>query len=249
MRKLGWIRPLTRFPAIYWRPDLPYPTSLPARFFLPCDHLAATDMGDEPASSIHAIIAAIDLLANRTSVSERILPSASFIRRSMYYEESSYQYEISNSLTDTIRHIQRYGWVSEYDAPYIPGAELAPNDDDCTEFARGNIGSQFGNISLSVHVFKLALSSGFPIVFGTALAEGWDDPLAARQGRILSPQPGVWPISGCALTIVGWDDPTARFRIRSPFGALWGDNGYGWIDFAAVMNQSISDDHYVCLNP
>jgi hypothetical protein len=248
MRKLGWVRPLVKFPGEFWKPSHPFPTSYPSKYILDCNHLPATDTGDEPASHIHAVCAALDLGHNLSRPSQSFHPSPSFIRRSMYNPPCPLAGDLNHSITDVIRHIIINGYVSESDCPYQLGCETDPLSDELIHQGHKHKNSQWANISLSLQVFRLALMAGYPIVCGIVAFPRIESIQDASEGLIVLEPSGTWPMTGCGLCVVGWDDSRQAFRVRTPFGALWGDGGYGWIDYRYILQTSTSDDHYVFLS-
>jgi hypothetical protein len=247
MRKLGWKRPLVKFPANYWKPLSFIAGAFPSKFRMDVEHLPAFDMGDEPTSAIHAVCSALDIGHNRTLSGDRYHPSYSFIRRSLFNEPTSVWGDNEHSITDVIRHIQKYGYVSESECPYEPGAETAPLNEDVVTAALSHLDSQFAAIALSNQVFRMALMEGHPIICGIVAYNRITNLQDMQDGWIRPGDPGEWPISGGAVCITGWDDDLQAWRIRTPFGALWGENGYGWLPYMYAINQSTSDDHYVFL--
>lgn len=246
MRKLGWVRPLRQFPANYWKPSRGFPTSYPSKFSIDCEHLPATDTGDEPASHIHAVCSALDIAHNSSKSGHTFHPSPSFIRRSMFHEPTNLAGDLTHSITDVIRHIQTYGYVSESDCPYEQGCELDPLTDELTNMGRSRRSSQWANISLSNQIFKLALLDRCPIVCGIIAFERIESIQDSQDAFIALEPADRWPMTGMGLCITGWDDTRQCWRVRTPFGALWGDNGYGWIPYPYLTQTGTSDDHY-CL--
>jgi C1A family cysteine protease len=93
------------------------------------------------------------------------------------------------------------------------------------------------------------LAAGFPFVFGfpvcTAVTDEAEVPLPRSTDAI---------VGGQAVTAVGYDD---KRRIRSDKGALlvrnswgdkWGDNGYGWLPYAYVIER-LAMDFWTLLKP
>lgn len=245
MRKLGWVRPLISHPASYYMPMTDYKEVLPSRFLMQCESLPAFDQGDEPTAAIQAVASALDIVLNRINSSETFHPSPSFLRRQMFNTDASYGGELSLSITDVIRHIQSHGFVSEYECPYDPASELSPLDSELENLAVLRTGTEWEQVSLSLPVFKRTLFDTNPIVFGMVAFDRMADANDKDIGVIRYESKFAWPSSGYAACLTGWDDSLQSFRFRSSFGALWGENGYGWIPYQVFFGSKLTDEHFV----
>lgn len=246
MRKLGWQRPLVSVRAEFYKLTNPLSMTLPSKFVIPCQQLPAYDTGDEPLSSQIAVMSAIDIVANRQRQGEQFRPSPYFTRRQMYHTDRAYGGETSVSLSDVIRHTLEYGIVNEYECPYESGAELSPVNDDDALIALERRNFLWEKVSASVQVFRHVLSDGLPIVLGIAVSDAVDDWAAGESAEIKFPGTLEPPATGMAIVLVGWDDDRQAFVCRTPFGALWGTNGYGYIPYQYVISSGYADEFY-CL--
>lgn len=73
---------------------------------------------------------------------------------------------------------------------------------------------------------KGQLARGNPVVFGMFVGESFE----GFRGK------GVYKGEadagfGHAMTVVGYDDKRQAFKIINSWGTLWGDKGFGWIDY------------------
>ena len=75
---------------------------------------------------------------------------------------------------------------------------------------------------------KAQLNAGYPIVVGAAIDQGFQQ---ARAGFIWNRQIGQ-VLGGHAMVVVGYDDNKNAFHVINSWSRNWGDNGYGWIDYA-----------------
>jgi len=102
-----------------------------------------------------------------------------------------------------------------------------------------------------LHRIKTNLAAGLPAVFGFYLFASIA--AAARTGEVPVPGPSDQGIGGHAVVAVGYDDArviagangepgtTGALRIRSSWGAAWGDGGYGWLPYDYVLRELAHD--------
>jgi C1A family cysteine protease len=111
---------------------------------------------------------------------------------------------------------------------------------------------------------KLYIAAGIPSTFGFwGFEEGhWDGGtyvMPYEDGKVYYPAPGDWARWGHAVVAVGYDDKkkiknpdtgqitTGALMLRNSWGTGWGDNGYGWIPYAYVLDK-IALDFWSLLN-
>jgi hypothetical protein len=73
---------------------------------------------------------------------------------------------------------------------------------------------------------KGQLALGNPVIFGMQVGKKFEE----HRGK------GIYKgesktESGHAMTVIGYDDRRQAFRIINSWGTLWGDKGFGWIDY------------------
>ena len=75
-----------------------------------------------------------------------------------------------------------------------------------------------------------ALDRNTPVLVAALVTSGWGSDLATRTGQIKPAGAGeqTWGVS--AITIVGYDPATRRFKFANNWGASWGDEGFGYLD-------------------
>lgn len=93
--------------------------------------------------------------------------------------------------------------------------------------------------SLSV---KTALAAGYPIVFGISVYESFE---TAQAGEIPMPAYDEKLLGGHAIVLVGYDDATGRFTFRNSWGTEWGNQGYGTLPYAYVLEPNLASDFWI----
>jgi C1A family cysteine protease len=94
---------------------------------------------------------------------------------------------------------------------------------------------------------KTFLAAGLPSMFGLSVYTSIEQ--AEKTGAIPYPIQGEKLLGGHAVIAVGYDEKiriknsnpeaqetTGALRIRNSWGSEWGDEGYGWLPYAYVLN-------------
>ncbi|MBM3297609.1 MAG: C1 family peptidase, partial [Candidatus Aminicenantes bacterium] len=74
---------------------------------------------------------------------------------------------------------------------------------------------------------KAHLNAGYPVLIGATVDKFFSD----------LPRNHIWksigqPLGAHAMVVVGYDDDKSAFKIMNSWGLEWGDDGFGWIDYA-----------------
>ena len=91
----------------------------------------------------------------------------------------------------------------------------------------------------NINAVKAQLAAG-NAVYWSMLVDGNFQALTGQQVWKGPLQPGA---GGHAMALAGYDDTLGAFEIRNSWGTEWGNNGYGYIDYAAFAKYA--DDAFV----
>lgn len=80
---------------------------------------------------------------------------------------------------------------------------------------------------------KSHIASGFPVVIGMMVDEGFE---RLRGSSIYRGRSGN-ELGGHAMVVTGYDDARQAFKVLNSWGTDWGENGYGWISYSAFKNR------------
>ncbi len=94
--------------------------------------------------------------------------------------------------------------------------------------------------AIFVQEIKRHLATGVPVVIGVPVYPDFD---SLSESNPVYDHTGGHRRGYHAIVIVGYDDALSAFRIINSWGADWGIDGYGWIDYAA--SKSLIRSAYV----
>lgn len=89
---------------------------------------------------------------------------------------------------------------------------------------------------------KRYLVAGYPFVTGIAIYSEFDSDDAARTGNIPMPTANSEFLGGHAVVVIGYNDATQRFKFRNSWGTGWGNNGYGTLPYAYLLDPLLTSD-------
>jgi C1A family cysteine protease len=91
---------------------------------------------------------------------------------------------------------------------------------------------------------KACLTLGFPVIFGVALPNSFDD--IGADGKMELPAPGEDDSErGHCMLMVGYESRNGVdwFKVKNSWGADWGDGGYCWMP-RSFIDQGIADEFW-----
>ena len=68
--------------------------------------------------------------------------------------------------------------------------------------------------------------------------------LVKTSGYVPLPQPDDSLLGGHAVVCVGYDDSNQQFTFRNSWGSGWGDDGYGFLPYAYVLDPGLASDFW-----
>jgi len=80
---------------------------------------------------------------------------------------------------------------------------------------------------------KGQIAANFPIVIGMYIDESFRN---LKGNRIWQGRSNI-SRGGHAMVVVGYDDSRQAYKVLNSWGTVWGDNGYGWISYAAFPRE------------
>jgi C1A family cysteine protease len=239
-----------------WNPDLPdhrdhqYSAPHPLMAALPpsvdlTPHCPKTvyDQGDLGSCTANAIGAAIEFDRLKQNLPDWV-PSRLFI----YYNERAMEKTILSDsgaqIRDGIKSVNQKGACKETTWPYDPSKfTVCPSTPAYGEAAQHKAVA-YQSVVQSLSQLKGCLASGYPIVFGFTVYDGFESDVVAQTGILNLPGSGEQMVGGHAVLMVGYDDASQRFRVRNSWGPNWGQHGYFTMPYAYATNPNLADDFW-----
>jgi len=201
------------------------------------------DQGRLGSCTGNAIAGAIELLMKRNNKFADI--SRLFI---YYYErllENTVNYDSGAYIRDGIKACYTYGIATENLWPYdISKFRNRPSIDAVNDAKKRKV-KLYERVSDFNGVIN-AIDNGYPVTIGFDVYSSFDSPTVARTG--IMPYPNLRKetlLGGHAVLIVGYNKNNDTFIVRNSWGKYWGDNGYFYMPFQVIKNNTMSGDFWV----
>jgi len=201
------------------------------------------DQGRLGSCTGNAIAGAIELLMKRNNKFADI--SRLFI---YYYErllENTVNYDSGAYIRDGIKACYTYGISTENLWPYdISKFRNRPSIDAVNDASKRKV-KLYERVTDFNGVIN-AIDNGYPVTIGFDVYSSFDSPTVARTG--IMPYPNIKKeklLGGHAVLIVGYNKNNDTFIVRNSWGKYWGDNGYFYMPFQVIKNNTMSGDFWV----
>jgi C1A family cysteine protease len=171
-------------------------------------------------------------------------PSRLFI----YYNERNMEGHVLEDsgaeIHDGVQALNTIGVCSETEWVYDISKFTVKPDENCYTTALLHKTSAFRPIQQDLSQLRLALITGFPVVFGFSVYESFESPDVAKTGNMPIPLPTEKCLGGHAVAAVGFDDTRKVFIVRNSWGVSWGDKGYFYMPYAFITNPDMASDFW-----
>lgn len=220
------------------------PKALPPRVSLQADCPKIYDQGKLGSCTANALAAAIEFDLKRTR-RKPVTPSRLYIYWNERAQMGTINDDVGASLQLATAVAKELGCCSETLWPYDIRryADIPPKaafvEADHLRLAQS---AYLDNTNL--YALKSCLAAGVPFVFGLAVYQSFEAPLAAATGLIPLPKRTDTLIGGHALMAIGYDDQSKEFLVRNSWGPRWGIDGYCWIPYDYLTNPQLASDFW-----
>lgn len=150
----------------------------------------------------------------------------------------------ATTLADACIVLCRIGVPKHSTWPNTPQNLLTKPSDAAFAEAANHKATTYYALEQTAYELKRCLANGFPFLFGVTVYDSFMSEDAARTGIIPMPGDNESVEGGHALLCVGYDDATQLFKFKNSWGDSWGDKGYGYLPYAYMLNEDMSDDHF-----
>lgn len=166
-------------------------------------------------------------------------------RLAIYYEERVMEGTVKEDsgaeIRDGIKVLAGWGAAPESDWPYDIEKFAHKPPAKAQRDAAKDLAITYSAPKATLTGLKTALAAGFPVVFGFTVYESFESARVATTGIVPMPGKNESVIGGHAVTLVGYDDSTDRFRARNSWGTEWGEDGFFEIPYLYVVSPLASD--------
>jgi len=177
---------------------------------------------------------------------DEFMPSRLFI----YYNERKIEGTITidngASIRDGIKTINTDGVCHESMWPYDINKFADDPTPECYADAKTHKSLKYHRVKQRKAQLKVALQSGYPIVFGITVFESMESSEVEKTGVVPMPGPDEKSLGGHCILLVGYDDDKKQWIFRNSWGESWGDNGYGYLPYKYLSSKShMASDFWV----
>jgi hypothetical protein len=192
-------------------------------------HVMVRDVGQE--GTVAAAACAMAMEASLAAQGRPVRLSMRYI-----YEKAKRHDELAGEgtlLETTIYVARQFGAPPEERWPYRPlsrkmpaGVTWADLDSAASEF-KANVTQV-----LTLDGVLGALEKSMAVIVTANAAESWGSDLSTKTGLVKPADAGERLLGATAITIVGYDTATRRYKFANNWGPSWGDRGFGYFDSA-----------------
>jgi len=173
------------------------------------------------------------------------VPSRLFIYYNERYMEGTVNYDSGANIRDGIKSINKQGICDEKEWVYDISKFTDKPTNQCYIDAKKNLSVKYKQIPQNIEQFKLALTEGFPIVFGFSVYESFESEIVSKTGIVPIPKLDEKLLGGHCVCIVGFIEDKSQFIVRNSWGKNWGDKGYCYFPYEYLENYDLSNDFWI----
>lgn len=242
-RGLGWVPDGPSFADFALRSSPSLAAYVPEEHSLEPLFPAVLDQGSAGSCVAHAVVAAERAVRARDAAPSAEVPIRN--RLVIYYLarrlDNMQGFDEGTRIRNAMRAITKMGAALESAWPYKPERV---KDEPPLNVLRLGFDSRNGTYRRifatgweRVDEVKLAIASGFPVVFGTDVDENFVDGRFAAAYPLSAPVKNI--AGGHAMAIMGYRGD--HFRVRNSWGISWGDRGDFWMHSSWLAHPMTRD--------
>jgi C1A family cysteine protease len=208
------------------------------------------DQGQIGSCTANALTGAMEYLENKTKEFEIKNEFINLSRLFVYYNERSIEGTINQDagaqISDGVKTLQDLGICMESAWPYKtyrfkvkPSAKAFADAAARKIITYARVSRDNGMVDV-----KQVLASGYPVVFGFTVYDGFESEKVAKTGVLNMPAKTEQVVGGHAVMMVGYDDATQRVIVRNSWGPDWGQKGYFTMPYEYVTDRNLSNDYW-----
>lgn len=216
--------------------------------------LSDIDQGSLGSCTANAISFAYAFNEIKQSNKDIFLPSRLFIYYNERLIEGTVNQDSGAQLVDGIKAINKYGVCDEHHWIYDPLKFTVEPPKNIYEEAKNARAVKYASIDFSndhtiadrIKHLKIALQSGYPVVFGFTVFSSFETEIVAQTGIVPIPSYEDQILGGHAVCAVGFDE--SYFIVKNSWGPKWGKNGYFYMPAEYLADPNLADDFWIITN-
>lgn len=199
------------------------------------------DQGNLGSCTAFAILSSIHYYA------PEIKPSTLFQYYNERFEDGDINGDNGSTISQAAHCLSKYGYCSIETWPYDITQFTVKPSPQSYEQGLQNIKAlakifEFESINYCQQTIIQCLSRNSPIVLGISVYESFESPTVAKTGQVPMPMPNEQLLGGHAVSLVGYDLTTRKWKLRNSWGANWGDDGYFYLPFEYISEGRLASD-------
>ncbi|MGJ0510351.1 MAG: C1 family peptidase [Methylocystis sp.] len=199
------------------------------------------DQGPLQSCTANAIAGAYEYLIKKHTGAHVDL-SRLFIYYNARWRNGEQREDCGSVIQYGMESLQSFGACDETVWPYEPTAVLdKPKKPIYTAAEKFRV-LDMQKVNVTLDHWRQCLAEGYPIVFGCALFESFDD-CNSHHGVVPMPDPKAvarGEHGRHAMLCVGYSDVDKVFIVRNSWGADWGDGGYCYMPYNYLMSEKLN---------
>jgi len=205
---------------------------------------AIWDQGDLGSCTANAIARALQF--DQIKQGEKsFLPSRLFIYYNERVVEGTVRSDAGAQIRDGIKSVAKLGACPEWMWPYDVAKFAVKPSARCYASAPQGAAIRYQTVAQDVGQMRAVLAGNNVIVVGFTVYESFESDRVASTGIVAMPAPHEAVVGGHAVTVVGYDDATRRFKCANSWGTSWGQQGYFTIPYEYLTDPNLADDFWV----
>lgn len=206
------------------------------------------DQGQLGSCTANAIASAVDF-ERRLQGLPLIFPSRLFIYYNERVMEGTVASDAGAEIRDGIKSVVSTGVCPETDWAYVESKFADIPTTNCYTDAVPHKALGYSLVAQQAYQIKYTLAIlGRPIVCGIECFDGIDSDQTAASGVVPMPSQDEidnGSIGGHAIKLVGYNEQKQLFKFKNSWSTSWGDQGYGYLPYAYVLDSNLASDFWV----
>lgn len=224
-------------------PHAHFRTHLPAAVDLRHMCPPVMDQGALGSCTAHGITGALRFARIKAGTAD--LPLS---RLQLYYDERSVERTIDSDagaeIRDGIKCAVKLGVGPETDWPYVISRFKRKPPTKCYQDALRDRALVYERVPVDDNAIKAAIASGFPVIIGISVYDGFESAATAATGIVPMPNFNEGPIGGHCMYVVGYGQKPGYFTVRNSWGK-WADHGDCYLPEAYLGSTRYGSDYWV----